>query len=289
MSGRIVSNSAFAVNSDYEQIVSINTTTALGMDLEQVNGSAISLGQTTESSSLPVVIATDQTAIPISTTSTLNMDLDSVNGTAVSLGSAVSASSFPVVIASDQGSVPVSLASTVNVDLDSVNGSALSLGSTTKASCLPVTFATDEPNLGIDLDSVGGTTFTLGSTTGASSIPVVIASDQGALSVSMTNADNSGSAGNLCSSQSVVSGDFSTELDTRKARNITITGETTDTSNPILINSAVSSGGTKYPVNYAIYPDAAGYFYEKLDNVAINYLTLEFNGTGTVTAQAIFN
>jgi len=141
-----------------------------------------------------------------------------------------------------------------------------------------------------NLAEVGGTAIALGQTSGAASLPVVIASDQGAISVSFTNADNSGSEGNLSNSQSVVSGDNSTELDVRKARNITITGTTTDTSgNPININAAHTALGSKYPINYSIYPDANGYFYEKLENIAINYLTLEYNVSATVTATALFN
>ena len=248
MSNRIVSNSSFAVNSDYEQIVSINNTSAINQNLTEVGGTAIYLGQTTATASLPVVIASDQSAVPISSSTALDVDLTNVGGT------------------------------------------SFSLGANTSASSISVTLATDESTLEVDLDSVGGTAFSLGSTTSASSIPVVIASDQGAISVSFTNADNSGSEGNLSNSQSVVSGDNSTELDVRKARNITITGTTTDTSgNPININAAHTALGNKYPINYSIYPDANGYFYEKLENIAINYLTLEYNVTATVTATAIFN
>ena len=247
MSNRIVSNSAFAVNSDYEQIVALNTATVLDQNLKEVGGVAISLGQTTETASFPVVIASDQSAIPITTSSTLNMDLDSVNGTAITLGAKLQSAS------------------------------------------LPVTLATDEAVLGIDLESIAGSNLFLGSTTSSNCVPVVIASDQGALLVSMTNPDNSGSEGNLSFSQSVLSGDYSTEVDVRKAKNITITGITSDTSNPIKINSAHTALGSKYPINWSIYPDAAGYFFEKMENVAINYLSLEYGGVGTVTATAIFN
>ncbi len=105
----------------------------------------------------------------------------------------------------------------------------------------------------------------------------------------MSNANNSGSAGNLSNASSVVSGDFSSEVDTRAARNITITGNTTDTSNGIELYTAHSSSGTKYKFSYDIYPDSNGDFYERIDNVAVNYIYLKYGGTATVTATALFN
>lgn len=212
MSNRIVSNSTFAVNSDLEQVVEVSGD--VNVDLNKVGGVGYGLGENIMSSSMPVVIASDQTAIPITTYTTLN------------------------------------------VDLDSVNGSSISLGQTTKSA----------------------------------SLPVALASDTGTLAVSLTNANNSGSEGNLSNAQVVVDGDFSTEVDVRAARNITILGSTSDTAmNPIDIHFLVSSGGTKIKTNFQIYPDNTGDFYEKLENVAVNYIQLEYNTSATVTATALFN
>jgi len=211
---RLVSNSAFAVNSDYEQIVSINNASAIDQNIAEVGGTAVSLGQKVDASSIPVVIASDQSAIPITTSTTLNVDLDSVNGTSISLGQ----------------------------------------------------------------------------TTKSASIPVALASDTGTLAVSTTNANNSGSEGNLSNAQATISGDFSSEVDVRAARNITILGNTSDTSmNPINIHALVTSGGTKIKTNFSIYPDVDGNFVEKLENIAVNYIQLEYNATATVTASALFN
>lgn len=223
---RIVSNSAFAVNGDLEQIVSVNGT-VLTEDL-------------TAQTSLSNIDSTLSGLLTVEDVSAVNQ-LTTISG-------AVSNNRMAVSID----------ASTATVD--------------------------------VDVDSIGGSALALGSTTSANSIPVVIASDQGSIAVSSTNASNSGSAGNLSNASSVVSGDFSTTVDTSTARTITITGNTTDTaSNPIEIHSSVTSGGTKTKILYDIYPDMNGDFYENLPNVAINHLTLKYNATATVTANAIFN
>ena len=110
-------------------------------NLTQVGGSAVALGQTTMASSFPVVIASNQTAVPASQsgawttgrTWTLSSGTDSVAaaqsgawtvgqsgawvvkaqlqdnaGTAITVGQKTMASSFPVVISSDQTAVPAS-------------------------------------------------------------------------------------------------------------------------------------------------------------------------------------
>ena len=121
------------------------------------------------------------------------------------------------------------------------------------------------------------------------SLPVVIASDQGAVPVSLTSV-NSGSEGNLDFATSVLSGDFSSEVDTSSAKNITITGVTTDTSsNPIELWVAHVTAGTKYRFSYDIYPDSSGNFSQVLENVAIEYFYLKYTVAATVTATALSN
>jgi len=62
------------------------------------------LGQQIMASSLPVVIASDQPAIPVTSSGTSDVDanIDEWGGVATSLGQNVAASSLPVVLASDQ-------------------------------------------------------------------------------------------------------------------------------------------------------------------------------------------
>jgi hypothetical protein len=226
-----------------------------------------------------VVEISNASAIPVSE----DADITKWGGVATSLGQKTSASSVPITIASDQ--------SDLGIDLKSVNSISFSLGETTASSCLPVVLANDV-NGDMNLAAVGDSPVVLGSTTSSASIPVVIASDQGTLDVTTTSANNSGAEGNLNNADSVASGDFSTEIDTRKARNITISGTTTDvSSNAIEIYTSHSSLGTKYKVSFDIYPDASGNFYEDLSGVALNYLYLKYTNStsATVTASAIFN
>jgi hypothetical protein len=70
-------------------------------NLTQVGGSNITLGQKTESASVPVTIASDQSAV-----STIN-NITQVGGSSISLGQKTEANSFPVAIASDQSTIPV--------------------------------------------------------------------------------------------------------------------------------------------------------------------------------------
>jgi hypothetical protein len=130
------------------------------VNLDQVNGSTVSLGQKTMANSFPVVLPSDQTvavsggnaaagatgsAVPSSADyAGLNVggtlrgwtgvnptgsvyagqtDLASVGGTSFALGSHGSAGSIPVVIASDQGTIPVS-ATVVGTVSVSVSGTA---------------------------------------------------------------------------------------------------------------------------------------------------------------------
>ena len=93
------------------------------VNLVQVGGAAITLGQNIMANSLPVTIASNQSTIPVSvsnfpaTTSVTqgiipwSDNIAFFGGTAVSLGQKVSASSIPVVLASDQSTVSITNAS----------------------------------------------------------------------------------------------------------------------------------------------------------------------------------
>lgn len=89
--------------------------TGADVNLIEVGGAAIALGQTTSANSLPVVIASDQSAIAVTAsftpTGTQDVNLTKVGGAAVALGQAAMAASMPVVLASNQTAVPISAAS----------------------------------------------------------------------------------------------------------------------------------------------------------------------------------
>ena len=146
-------------------------------NISQWGGVATTLGQKAMAASVPVVIASDQSAVPISaaslplpagaaTEATLATRLAEATFTARinTPGQKVMASSTPVVIASDQSAVPVSGTVTSNIG-------------TTGGLLLDATFT--------------GRINTLGQKTMAASTPVVIASDQSAVPVSGTVAVSS--------------------------------------------------------------------------------------------------
>lgn len=82
------------------------------VNLIKVGGSAVSLGQKTSANSIPMVIASDQSAIPVSgsltPSGTQNVNLTQVAGAAIALGQALMAGSIPVVIASNQSALAIS-------------------------------------------------------------------------------------------------------------------------------------------------------------------------------------
>lgn len=162
------------------------------VDLQQVAGAAIALGQAVMASSLPVVVASNQTAIA--------HNITQVGGAALALGQAVMASSIPVVIASNQSNVSVNVAQ--------VGGSALALGQAAMASSVPVVIASNQTNVGVNVAQVGGSAIALGQAAMASSVPVVLASNQSTINVTVATALPTGSntIGNVVPTGSTTTG-----------------------------------------------------------------------------------
>jgi hypothetical protein len=105
-----------------------------------------SLGQKVSAASLPVVIASDQSAFPVTTpqlpAALVGGRLDEnvgawLGSTAPTVGSKTSANSVPVVIASDQGNVPVNTALWIG-------SAAPTVGQKTMANSIPVAIASDQ-------------------------------------------------------------------------------------------------------------------------------------------------
>jgi hypothetical protein len=92
-------------------------------------------------SSFPVVIASDQAAVPASQSGTWNMRLQDGAGSAVNKGQGVMTASLPVVIASDQ--------SALNIKLQDGAGSAVNKGQGTMAASLPVVISSDQSTLNV--------------------------------------------------------------------------------------------------------------------------------------------
>ena len=220
-----ISNSSFKVNSNLEQMIEL---------------SAVKAGVT----------------VPISTASELDMNLTKVNGTAISLGETTASASLPVVLPNDVEA---------SVSLDAI-------GTNAKGSDTTLATALQVGNYGWD----------------GSNWRQMNVSNGGILKVESELEDHQGSQGNLENAGSVVDGDTSTAIDTSNHTLLTCFGNTTDTTNPI--TPQISADGTNYyPLDFDIYPNADGDFYQSFPNITVNNFRLKFNGTATITATLLHN
>ena len=220
-----ISNSSFKVNSNLEQMMEL---------------SAVKAGVT----------------VPISTASELDMNLTKVNGTAISLGETTASASLPVVLPNDV---------VASVSLDEI-------GTDAKGSDTTLATAVQVGNYGWD----GSNWRQMNVTSG------------GNIKVESELEDHQGSQGNLENAGSVVDGDTSTAIDTSNHTLLTCFGNTTDTTNPI--TPQISADGTNYyPLDFDIYPNADGDFYQNFPNITVNNFRLKFNGTATITATLLHN
>jgi hypothetical protein len=182
-----------------------NWSTASGggdVNLIQVGGTAVSLGQKAMAASLPVVLASNQSAVPVSGSVTVTSGAVTVSGTVTAnagtgtftvgdgglsltvdsaqlpaaLGQATMAASLSVVLASNQSALPVSGTVTANqggawtVTANAGTGT-FTVGGTVAVSSVSGTVAISAAQLPA----------TLGQKTAALSLAVVLASDQPAL------------------------------------------------------------------------------------------------------------
>ncbi len=227
-----------------------------------------------------------------------NTSLAVTNAGLTALAGAIAGTEVQVDIVGQTGTLNVS-DSTAQTSLGTiagaVSGSEMQVDIVSSSGTISVSDSTAQTSLATiatETTSIDNKLPTIGQNAKSASVSVTLASDQGAISVSSSNANNSGTSGNLVNAASKSSGDFSDEVDTRAARNITISGVTTDgASNKIEIYTAHSSSGTKFKLGFDIYPDASGNFYEDIHNVALNYIYLKFTNSSaaTITATALSN
>lgn len=179
-------------------------------NLAQVGGVAISQGQKVMASSVPVVVASDQAAIPVTANAGTNLNtsallLDATFTARVNTqGQKAMVASTPIVIASDQSAVPISGTVTTNppanasTNVAQFGGSAVATGTGVGGVGIPrVTISSDSSlaaNQSVNVNQVGGAALTEGQKAMAASVPVVIASDQSAVPVSGTVTVNQGGA-----------------------------------------------------------------------------------------------
>jgi hypothetical protein len=167
------------------------------VNLDQVGGSTLAFGQAVMATSIPVAIASNQSAIPVTIGAGTNVigtatvlqgtnpwvvNLSQINGTAISIGQAVMATSLPVAIASNQSAIPVTIGAGANaIGTVSVTG-ALPAG-TNAIGTATVLQGTAE--WASNVNQIGGVALAFGQAVMATSIPVAIASNQSTLPINL--------------------------------------------------------------------------------------------------------
>jgi len=254
-------------------------------NIAEVQGIPLNLGTQVASQSLPVTIASD--TLPLEVTSNIAL----VQGAGISLGQKLQAQSFPVTLASDE--------STINVNLESASGSSLDFGQEPMVSSLPVVVASDQTAVASNIYYVDDNA-KISTATTASAFQVgnygwdgsdwrqMNVSTGGNLKVISEVENHQGSEGNLANSSAYTDGSNSAVIDVSNHTLLTLFGDKTDTSNSV--QPQVSADNSNwYNVDFQLYPDTGGNFYQNFDNVAINYFRLKFTGAGTATATLLHN
>src|SRR5579871_1785087 len=254
------------------------------INVTQIGGSALAIGQAAMAASIPVVIASNQSALPVSQSGTWSVGLSAgsntigavtqasgpwtinvtqIGGSALSLGQKAMASSLPVTIASDQPAFPVTQSGTWTVGLST--GSSLighvdgSVASGAANANNPVktggVFNSTQPTVttgqvvdaqysargaalvatGVDVFNV---TVNTALPTGSNTIGAV---QQAGTWTIATNADSSVGAGAAPSKSLLVAGIFNSTLPTLSSGQVA--GLQVDASGRLLVNVAVNSGG----------------------------------------------
>lgn len=186
------------------------------VNLAQVGGTAISLGQKLMAASLPVVLASDETvpisaaSLPLPAGASTSALQTSGNASLASLDSkTVHVDTGDVVVASSAlptGAATSALQTSGNASLSSIDSKLATLGQKTMAGSEPVVIASDQSAIPVSaaslplptgastsalqtsgnasLSSIDGKLNSLGQKTMAGSVPVAIASDQSAVPIS---------------------------------------------------------------------------------------------------------
>ncbi len=251
-----ISSQSFKVNSDLEQLVAITNTTAIPVADSIAQSSLSSIASNT--TGLAGCVSGSELQCDIVSSAAIavtNVDLSSLGGCVSGTELQVDLVSAPTLAVSNAGLTALSGAiSGSEVQCDIVSSAAIAVTN-------------------VDLSDLGGC---------VSGGRVLVTTEAG-------SSNNSGSKGNLSNAASVSSGTFSSEIDVRASKNLTIFGVSTDTSNNIEIHISANSGADFVKYQYQIYPDSAGNFSTSLPNVAINYIKLKYTGTATVTASLLHN
>lgn len=183
------------------QAAAVDTLGNVSVDVNKIGGSAVALGQTTMASSIPVAIASNQSAVTVaqatatnlnanvSQATAANLNATVVQGTAANLNATVVQSTPSALNATVVQATAASLNATVvqatatNLNATVVQPTGTNLHTVVDSGTVSVTQGTSP---WVDnLTQVGGSAIALGQTTMAASLPVTIASNQTTIPVSI--------------------------------------------------------------------------------------------------------
>lgn len=198
--------------------VSGNVTLAANssINLTQVGGSAVALGQVTMAASIPVTLASNQSALAVSQSGTWNVGTLTSITNAVTVSQATAANlqaqvQGPAASGAAKSGNPVQHGAVFNSSQPTVTTGQVVEAQATARGALIVATGVDNftvqqggSNWSANIAQVGGSSIALGQTTMASSLPVAIASNQGNVPVSQATASslNAQVVGNVASGSS---------------------------------------------------------------------------------------
>ena len=177
-------------------VASLPAPTETPVNLNEVSGAAITLGQKASAASLPVVIASDQSTLPISAASlplptgaATNAELITINstlGAPFQAGGSIGNTAFGISGSLPAGSNAIGSVSVSNFPATQPVSGTVAVSNFPATQPVSGTVAVTQSTTpwADNISQFGGATVHIGQTTSNSSIPVVLASDQSALSAS---------------------------------------------------------------------------------------------------------
>jgi hypothetical protein len=134
------------------------------VNISQFGGVSVTLGQKAMAASMPVVLPSDQAAIPVTPAANSSINVSQFGGVAVTQGQKAMAASMPVVLPSDQAAIPVTPAANSSINVSQFGGVAVTQGQKAMAASMPVVLPSDQSaipvtpaaNSSINLNQVAG-------------------------------------------------------------------------------------------------------------------------------------
>lgn len=280
-------------------------------DLSSVGGASVALGQATMAASIPVALASNQSALTVAGSGTFTVggtvtaNIGTTNGLAldatvaklnVGQGTALGSNTGPLIQGSVTTASPAYTTGQISpLSLTTAGALRVDASATTQPVSGTVTANQGGAPWSQNLTQVGGSAVALGSHTSAASVPVVVASDQGAISVAQSGTWNvtvntALPAGGNQIGHVVVDGLPSIPAGSASIGNVGLNSGTNTIGVVISGNQfgVVFNGTTSVPVQYAVINASSSGANTIITGTAakkIYVLSFRLNAAGAVNAQ----